>query len=38
MNAAEKISAHDLRMALCVLPILVLIVPVLTFLLPRNKT
>jgi MFS family permease len=37
VNSTEQISAHDLRIALYVLPVLVLLVPVLSFFLPKNK-
>ena len=37
VTAPAQISAHDLRIGLYVLPILVLTVPVLTLLLPRFK-
>jgi MFS family permease len=37
VNSAEQISAHDLRIALSILPLLVLTVPFMTFLLPKTK-
>ena len=37
VNSTEQISAHDLRIALYLLPSLVLAVPVLSFFLPKNS-